>query len=371
MKPLLRRRLRWLRRHWLLSLVPKLEAQFQRERRETYVPSILVSVTTAFLLLSLYLAADFLTLRQFWRWQFLLPVALLAALPALIAVIALLRRKTPGFPLWWVALPAASNSLCWAVLPSVGNVLGVVWPYEIMLYNFLYTFFFLAIPLRVALVSALGMAFTYLLLQWYSAARDWTLFTHCFVLFGFVVHGAAASAIFERNERRDWLSRRRLTELSRRDSLTGLINRRTFFEKAELALRQARRSKATVALALIDADHFKRFNDTYGHGAGDHCLQQLAGRFALATQRPLDCAARIGGEEFALLFFDAPERWAITRAQQLCDAVHALHQDDRPCTTISIGLAISDGHASVASLLQRADAGLYRAKAAGRNCVAT
>ena len=278
-------------------------------------------------------------------------------------------RRGRGFPLWWVALPATTNALCWAVLPAVGIALNAPWPYEIMLFNFLYTFFFLAIPPPVAAAIGGVAALTYAVLQGIFAPHDWALFSKVFIVSGFVLHGVAAAALLERNERRSWLARRRLSELARRDSLTGLFNRRTFFERADLALRQARRSGAAVALLLIDADHFKKFNDTHGHPAGDACLRRLAGVLARFAQRPLDVVARIGGEEFALLFFDAPQAWAMTRTEELRDAVRALDTEGIPCTTVSIGIATDHGGANLTTLLQRADTALYRAKAAGRDRV--
>lgn len=363
------RRLRWFKRRWHLTLTPVLEVQFQRARREAHVPSILTAVCTAFALLGLYLLADFFTRGRFLHLAFLGPVLLAAAVPAMVGVIAMLRRRGHGFPLWWVALPAATNALCWAVLPAIGAALKLPWPYEIMLFNFLYTFFFLAIPVPIAAAIGGGSALTFALLQSVFAPHDWSLFSKIFIVFGFVVHGIAAAALLERNERRSWLARRRLAELAQRDSLTGLFNRRTFFERADVALRQARRSGAAVALLLIDADHFKRFNDTHGHPAGDACLRRLAGVLTRFAQRPLDVVARIGGEEFALLFFDAPQAWAVTRTEELRDAVRALHGENLPCTTVSIGIATDLGGASLTTLLQRADTALYRAKAAGRDRV--
>ena len=363
------RRLRWLRLRWHLTLTPILEEQFQTARRQAYVPSILTAVCTAFVLLGFYLLADGLTRARFLHWAFIGPVLLAAALPATIGVTAILRRRGRGFPLWWVALPATTNALCWAVLPAVGIALNAPWPYEIMLFNFLYTFFFLAIPLPVAAAIGGGATLTYAVLQSIFAPHDWALFSKVFIVSGFVVHGVAAAALLERNERRSWLARRRLAELARRDSLTGLFNRRTFFERADLALRQARRSGAAVALLLIDADHFKKFNDTHGHPAGDACLRRLAGVLARFAQRPLDVVARIGGEEFALLFFDAPQAWAMTRTEELRDAVRALDTEGIPCTTVSIGIATDHGGTNLTTLLQRADSALYRAKAAGRDRV--
>lgn len=365
------RRWRWLRRRWLLSLTPALEQQFQQDRRQAHVPLVIAAVATAFSLIGLYLLVDFLGARQLAHWPLVLPIVLMGALPGLAAVCVLLRKRRHGFPLWWVLVPAASNALCWAVLPAIGTRLGAPWPYEILMYNFLYTFFFLAIPVRIAIGVALAEASVFILLQLATAPHDWALFSQSYILVGFLVPSAVAAVLLERNERRAWLAQRRLAELARRDSLTGLCNRRSFFENSEAALRQARRTRAAVALLLIDADHFKQFNDSHGHPAGDVCLCRVAGVLRAAAQRPLDCAARIGGEEFAILFFDAPEPWALARAEEIREAIHRLEQKGLPGTTVSIGLASAGADVSLAQLLQRADTALYRAKSAGRNRVST
>jgi diguanylate cyclase (GGDEF)-like protein len=156
------------------------------------------------------------------------------------------------------------------------------------------------------------------------------------------------------------------------DYLTGLANRRTVAESGERALHAARRLEAPLAVAILDADHFKRVNDTWGHATGDRALQHLANLLE-TTARRSDLPGRLGGEEFVLLLEGADPAMALAAAGRFRDALRAqpLLLDGEPLAlTVSIGIAVlgpDDRHFD--DLLRRADAALYAAKAAGRDRV--
>ena len=163
-----------------------------------------------------------------------------------------------------------------------------------------------------------------------------------------------------------------LSELNRRDSLTGLFNRHTLNEELHRSLAQAVRSQRPMAILMMDLDHFKQVNDHYGHLAGDTCLHHAAQRLQQRL-RAGDLLARFGGEEFVAVLNDTDLAGAHDLAEQL-RADLARH----PCTYQgqTIGLTISIGvcaglpdSADSEQLLQHADQALYRAKAAGRNRV--
>ncbi len=156
------------------------------------------------------------------------------------------------------------------------------------------------------------------------------------------------------------------------DHLTGLSNRRAFFEAAEIELQRWHRFARPLSLVMIDADHFKRINDRHGHAAGDAVLRHLAA--ALAAQcRGIDVAARLGGEEFVLLLPGRTVEVAHSLAERLRThlVTNPAHVDGIPIRcSISAGVtSMEAGVADVQALLQRADAALYAAKAAGRNQV--
>jgi len=150
-----------------------------------------------------------------------------------------------------------------------------------------------------------------------------------------------------------------LQTTARTDELTGLPNRRAWQEQLPRQLIAAGRSGAVVSLAMIDLDHFKRFNDTRGHQAGDRLLKEIAGAWT-AELRPGDLLVRYGGEEFAL----ALPRCAPADALAIVERLRSQIPDRQTC---SAGIVYWDGRESTAELVSRADDALYQAKRGGRN----
>jgi diguanylate cyclase (GGDEF)-like protein len=169
-------------------------------------------------------------------------------------------------------------------------------------------------------------------------------------------------------------SQKQLTKLSRTDALTGLPNRRYLDE----TLDQWLDGSASVAVLMIDVDHFKLFNDALGHPAGDDCLRQLAQAFLEKTEQPDSFSARFGGEEFTIAVRDVDEIEAVRLAHQLVQSIAALNithpgrHDGIGVVTVSIGVTItSSGHGTNKEVvLSNADIALYRAKKNGRNSYA-
>ncbi|MCJ2047313.1 sensor domain-containing diguanylate cyclase [Methylobacterium sp. J-078] len=164
----------------------------------------------------------------------------------------------------------------------------------------------------------------------------------------------------------------KLAHLSRTDTLTGLPNRRQFDEVFAQAWKSARRTGKPLSLLIVDADHFKRYNDRYGHAVGDAVLKGLANGLAGSVHRPNDLVSRIGGEEFALLLPDTDEAGALRIAEAVHAQVAALTVGSAGigagAVTVSIGLALpGDRDAEASDLYRRADEALYVAKARGRN----
>jgi diguanylate cyclase (GGDEF)-like protein/PAS domain S-box-containing protein len=167
--------------------------------------------------------------------------------------------------------------------------------------------------------------------------------------------------------------RESLKSQSIRDPLTGLFNRRYMEETLERELRRAERRKAPIGIVMFDIDHFKRFNDTHGHLAGDALLRAL-GEFLQANFRGEDIVCRYGGEEFVLILPEAPLEATVRRADTLRERVKVLHVPYRGAllggVTLSLGVAEFPGHGSTAeAMLRAADAALYQAKSSGRDHV--
>ena len=187
------------------------------------------------------------------------------------------------------------------------------------------------------------------------------------------VYASLERKVAERTEQLA-LANERLEQLSMTDALSGLPNRRRFEDVLNSEWRQAQRSGAPVGLAMVDIDHFKLYNDHYGHSAGDRCLQRIALQLKRHV-RETDLVARYGGEEFAIVMPDTPIATALGVAERLGTAVaalaetHALTPDQT--VTISVGVAamIPTRHNVPLDLIDAADVELYEAKRNGRNRV--
>ncbi|MGV8834255.1 MAG: diguanylate cyclase [Devosia sp.] len=164
--------------------------------------------------------------------------------------------------------------------------------------------------------------------------------------------------------------------LATTDALTGLLNRRALDEQLDREIARCKRNRVPISLLMIDIDHFKAFNDLYGHPAGDLCLQRVAAALKKVTKRPGDLVTRYGGEEIAIVLPETDEAGALVLAEQLRLAVKGLaieHEgSDMGTVSVSAGLAslVHDGVANTAKvLIQRADQALYIAKGTGRDKV--
>jgi diguanylate cyclase (GGDEF)-like protein len=164
-----------------------------------------------------------------------------------------------------------------------------------------------------------------------------------------------------------------LRQLVFTDGLTGVSNRRCFDAKLMEEWQRSRRNGLPLSLAIIDVDFFKRYNDHYGHQAGDQCLRQVAQAMAAMLKRPADMLARYGGEEFACILPETGPQGALEVAEQLEACVRAEripHADStvHDNVTVSLGVATREGggNDTIAQLLADADRQLYRAKAEGR-----
>jgi diguanylate cyclase (GGDEF)-like protein len=152
------------------------------------------------------------------------------------------------------------------------------------------------------------------------------------------------------------------------DGLTSLLNRRAFDERLAREIKSATRYKRPLSLLLLDVDHFKSYNDNYGHPAGDHLLKRLA-RLLKKTVRDVDAPARYGGEEFAIILPDTTEAGALVLAERLRSSIEATMQIKRSVTA-SFGVALLRSSTNnSASLIEAADAALYHSKEHGRNRV--
>ncbi len=198
----------------------------------------------------------------------------------------------------------------------------------------------------------------------------------CAFLIGVGVACAIAARSFEKRSRRSFLESRLIAELAEHDALTGAKNRRVFDERLGALWQHAIDDQRTLSVLLLDVDHFKAFNDRYGHQAGDQALRRIAQTLQTYVHRPLDIFARYGGEEFAAILYDLDLQQTQELAEHMRRAVQELDIEHRGSTTFG-SVTASVGVAVVAPTLERtprgavqlADQALYDAKHGGRNKV--
>ena len=211
---------------------------------------------------------------------------------------------------------------------------------------------------------------------------------HSFVLIGVVLTNI--TFFIERRERFAFLNEilveikshelsrinRHLITIARVDALSGLANRRAFDDTLIIEWDRARREEQPLSLLFMDVDHFKLYNDTYGHGAGDDCLRQVASAIKKAVLRPADLAARYGGEEFVVLLPATDALGAEEVAERILRTVDSLAIPHKRSlvsyhVTVSIGICtmLPSDKNSIAIFVENADAALYKAKTSGRHCL--
>jgi len=190
------------------------------------------------------------------------------------------------------------------------------------------------------------------------------------------LEGLVAERTTQLAESNDHLARanRELEKLATLDGLTGIANHRAFQEFLTIEWRRSQRNRRPIAAILGDVDHFKTYNDSFGHQAGDLCLKQVAKLFDRAGQRAGDLAARYGGEEFILILSETDEEGTRKIAENLRQAVEKLaiphrRPDELPILTISLGYAaiVPGNDDDPFILVEAADRALYQSKRNGRN----
>jgi diguanylate cyclase (GGDEF)-like protein len=237
-------------------------------------------------------------------------------------------------------------------------------------------FFFMGLRLRTALLTGTLTAVSFTgFAALFHLPLPIALRCGAFLVMGLIASAAAARHL-DKWSRTAFLETRLIADLAQHDALTGTKNRRVLDEHLARLWPQAIQEGCNVAILLIDVDHFKSYNDRYGHQAGDHALRLVAQTVQTFVHRPLDVLARYGGEEFAVVLYDVDGAQASGIADRIRRAVEKLpieHRGSRSTAgvTISVGVAVVEPTPQRDSrgALQLADQALYDAKTRGRNKV--
>lgn len=371
-------------RRWMLGFAGTLEADFRRDHRQRAVQAFQHSSVFILLLYTLLSTGIYMLLPAdaVGRWW-----SLYAWVGVIVIVAGVFSRQA-----WlddWFEVYAGLGSFA-AVALSVlitGLVPGQLTHVAIM-YATIIIYSVVGLRFRQAVYAgwgggAVGAALILLL----GGQVDWELLHRSYT--GSSLLGMFIAYYAERRDRELYLQTRllqlsqerteeyagKLDRLARQDALTGLANRRHFDEILQQEWRRAARQQSTLAVLMIDIDHFKHYNDGLGHVHGDACLRQVASLISARARRPGELAVRYGGEEFLLLFPETGRDEACKHAQHLLDAFHDAHIPQaaglsRAAVTVSVGVAVAVPGVSMLApgeLICAADDALYEAKHAGRD----
>jgi diguanylate cyclase (GGDEF)-like protein len=279
---------------------------------------------------------------------------------AAVVLLAILMVNFSRLPLWTFQFTLASGTgLISLVIYSSGDPTS---PYTMFyLWIVLYAFYFFKVYQAAAQLAVVALSYGAVL---YFKEAVVAPGTRWLITMGTLAVAATLIALLR--NRVDGLVAR-LTETARTDALTGLLNRRGFDESFDAELERARRSGQPLGVVLLDLDHFKAVNDSFGHDMGDDALERV-GALVRGTKRRIDTAARFGGEEFALLLPYNDAHGCHVVSERIREQVREAFSEDVYHLTVSLGIASfpTDG-STCADLLRAADRALYVAKRSGRD----
>lgn len=241
---------------------------------------------------------------------------------------------------------------------------------------FIPAFFRIKLPQRIVLTFLVPIFYVTPFLLFISEPHNYyVLFNVTFamivisIILGHMVYHMERKRFFRRRELRN--QRQKIERMARMDNLTGHLNRKTFFKQLRTEFERSVRSDSNLSFMMVDLDHFKEVNDTYGHLVGDTVLERF-GEILSTNTRKSDISARYGGEEFAVLLPETPSEKAEVTAQRLLDKfgseIFTLESGEEFSVTCSIGITErTESMEDEEDLIEWADRALYRAKEKGRN----
>ncbi|MBC8128964.1 MAG: diguanylate cyclase [Rhizobiaceae bacterium] len=382
-----------LRRRIGLPAFPKpLEERFEEDRRDKRIAHLRISIVLGLVIYNLFNLTDAILIPDIAHFSW--AIRLLILTPGAVALLWLLGQ--PFLPARWREWSVAAAMTAFSLGPLLLFHLSEAELHTLVLTQIILTLFFASSVLQlrydlaaiVYLVNFAATAAAIVLVKDVSIelAGVFLAYAACASIFGFVCNLSIERSVREayllslqERLRSDGLreDRNKLAVLSATDWLTGTANRRSLEDQmARIWADPIRR--AETAVILLDIDHFKRFNDFYGHQVGDDCLRRIAALLVSACERPGVFLARYGGEEFAIVIEEMTEADATAFALDICRTVarsriaHRGRQDGLDMVTISLGVARLGDDSSVVDvdrLFAAADEALYAAKRLGRNRV--
>jgi len=360
-----------------LQFERRLEIEFRLDWLQRHLRALRVGAVIGMLLIGALSILDFLFLpAPFNKFSAILRLTLM--FPAfLVFLLGLYYLPTMRFvPVigMFAGLLIGLTSLLMGFLADKNEIQGLFNVYLVITF---FIYFGLSMRFRAALLVGFTLFFGFILEQALLGGDVIAAsYNGLFLLFGNFL-GASVLYSLEHSERCSFLEEKVLNNHADRDGLTGMHNRRFFANHLKSAWQQMEIAQLPIALIFADVDYFKKFNDLYGHQAGDKCLTTVAGMFSRAARRPMDIAARYGGEEFVVLLCGPSKKYIIDTAEKIRADIEALkipHKDSAAAEVVTLSLGVAflfphEGLRSQAGLVQLADESMYQAKQHGRNRV--
>ncbi|MBC7750446.1 MAG: GGDEF domain-containing protein [Candidatus Saccharibacteria bacterium] len=372
-------------RYWLLRFPQHLESEFTA----LYIPRAIQLFHFRSPLLFLLFLIENIGIYQVLPAEITQYYFSLNAWTGIMIVIASVLSYLPQLSRWYEWYIGVGGVVAIAVSTATANIGGgdsVILTYAGTMYIVVVLYSFVCLRFRAAMIVGwMGGIFGIILAHLLGHPMNWKLYNLTYTMTSIL--GMCLAYALDRQERTNFLQAcllrhsvdkgqklaQQLNTLSRQDGLTGLANRRHLDEVLRHEWNRALRQQLPLTLMIIDVDFFKRYNDRWGHLAGDECLQQIATLIASFAKRSGELASRYGGEEFVLLFPSMAEQEAAQQAERLLSGIKKLGlpnpEEDHSFVTVSIGVAVClpSADVSVARLLRQADVALYHAKENGRN----
>ncbi|MGH8493719.1 MAG: diguanylate cyclase [Moraxellaceae bacterium] len=376
------------RRSWILGFGGALEATYDRDHRARAVQAFQSSALFILLLYLLLSTGIYFLMPEYELWNWLSLYGLVGVIIVLAGVFSRIHRLDNWFEAYAGLGSFGAVALSVAVTGVVVDPVAGQLTQAAVMYAMVIIYSVVGLRFKHALYAGWlgGLAGTALALT-LGGEVNWGLLHRTYT--GSSLLGMFIAYYAERRDRDLFLQARllrvaqerteeyagRLDRLSRQDALTGLANRRHFDEEMQQEWRRATRQQSSLAVLMIDIDHFKHYNDSLGHVNGDSCLRRVAALIAAHTRRPGDLAVRYGGEEFLLLFPETDHDTACLHAERLLESLRDANIPQAPglpreFVSISVGVAVAIPGVSMLAageLICAADDALYEAKHAGRD----
>jgi diguanylate cyclase (GGDEF)-like protein len=370
----------YLQQHQLgfrsLSFDGELEASFKRYHANVFLIRMRWALLVAMLLALVFVVLDAFNMPDPLRGR-VLAVRLGVMQPMLLlAWLATYRTGLRDYLQVIGGLVALLSGLSVAGVIGLARYHAFPLPYEGIILVTVFFYFLTGLRFSTAVLCGWITLLAYVSVELSLGFSSEMLVSNTLFLLLANVIGSVGCYSLEYATRQNFLAQGLLQDLAEKDFLTGLLNRRAFTERAELCWRQALREKRPVGVVMMDVDFFKRYNDHYGHAAGDDALRKVAHVIGEHARRPLDCTARYGGEEFVGIWYGLTEEQLLVILEGIRSGIEGLslsHENSEAAkvVTLSIGLAYlaPQPQRSLEDALRLADVALYLAKEQGRNRV--